>query len=90
MSALGLAVEDWPEDGRHAFATMDGTGDTKTTWDPNNPEEVAIAKRTFDELKAKGYVAYRVDGKNGEKGEVMKEFDPSAARMILAKPMRGG
>ena len=90
MSALGLTVQDWPEDGKHAFAVMGPEGDTKTIWDPEKPDEVENARRTFDTLKKKGYVAYRVQGKDGEKGEVMHEFDPKAARMIMALPMRGG
>jgi hypothetical protein len=89
MSTQGLATQDWPTDGRHAFAVMDGTGDTKTIWDPNSPDEVEHARQTFDSFKAKGYVAYRVQEK-GDKGEVMRAFDPQAKCMILAKPMVGG
>lgn len=68
---------------------MDRTGDTKTIWDKDNATEVEVARETFAKLKKKGYLAYRVK-KDGEKGEVIKEFDPDAEKIILAPPMAGG
>lgn len=72
------------------LAVMSHKGDTKLIWDVNNEPEVASARRTFDELRGKGYVAFRVTGKDGEKGEQITAFDPNAARIILAPQMRGG
>jgi hypothetical protein len=71
------------------LAVLNGEGDFKTIWDSEKPEEVEAAKKTFDDLKKKGYAAYRVK-KNGEKGEVIKEFDPGAEKIILAPLMAGG
>ena len=71
------------------LAVMDGTGDTKTVWDANSPDEVAAAKATFDSLKAKGYYAYSVE-EGGGKGEIVHKFDPSAERLIMAPPIAGG
>ena len=68
---------------------MDRTGDTRTIFDPNNPVEVEAARETFKTLKKKGYIAYSVK-KDGDKGEVMDEFDATAGKSILAPPMRGG
>lgn len=68
---------------------LDHTGDTKTIWDPDKPEEVEQARETFAKLRKKGYMAYSVDRK-GEKGAVLREFDPSAEKMILAPQMVGG
>ena len=68
---------------------MDITGDTKTVWNADRPEEVEAAKAQFDSLKKKGYIAYKVD-KKGEKGEIMREFDSKAESVILSPPMRGG
>lgn len=82
--------QDWPEDGRSAMSIMSLKGDTKVLWDKRNPDEVANARRTFDELKKKGYAAFRVNGKEGEKGEQMATFDPDAERMIMVPPMKGG
>ena len=68
---------------------MDDTGDTKTIWDKNNPEEVEAARVAFLSLKDKGYVAYSVD-KEGEPDSVIQDFDPTAERVIMRPAMVGG
>lgn len=68
---------------------LDATGDTRIIWDPDRPEEVAQAKKTFTELKAKGYLAYAVNRK-GDKGEVLREFNADVEKMILAPQTVGG
>ena len=68
---------------------MDRAGDTKVIWDAASADEVATARRTFDDLRAKGYLAYRVK-KGGEKGEAIRKFDPEAERIILSPAMAGG
>jgi hypothetical protein len=68
---------------------MDLTGDTKTIWNPDNRDEVDQARKTFNDLKAKGYVAYKV-AENGKKAEIMTTFDPAAGKVILSPPMAGG
>lgn len=68
---------------------MDESGDTKVIWDSKNEDEVAAARKTFNDLMKKGYIAYAV-GKDGEKDRVVKEFDETSERLILAKPIRGG
>jgi hypothetical protein len=75
---------------KNEIIVLDHTGDSNHIWDPENEVEVEAAKQLFDSLKKKGYVAYKVEGKKGEKGEVMREWDPDAGRMIMAPPMRGG
>jgi hypothetical protein len=64
-------------------------GDTHLMWDANNEDEVSAMKATFDKLKRKGYLAFAVQAK-GEKGQQVKEFDPKAAKLIMAPPMQGG
>jgi hypothetical protein len=71
------------------MAILDRTGDTKIIWDSANEDEVEEAKRTFKNLKDKGYAAYSVN-KKGDKGEVMKKFDADAERIIMAPPLQGG
>jgi hypothetical protein len=71
------------------LCVLDRTGDTRTIFDPDNPDEVEAARETFHKLKKKGYIAYSVK-KDGEKGEVLTEFDPRAGKIILAPPLRGG
>lgn len=68
---------------------MDRTGDSKTIWNPDSPDEVAAAEVQFNTLKKKGYLAYSVEA-DGGKGRVIKEFDPKAGKIILSPPMAGG
>ncbi len=68
---------------------MDRKGDVRVMWDPARPDEVAAAKKSFDEAKRKGMLAYKVKTKGG-KGEVIRDFDATAGKIILAPPMQGG
>lgn len=68
---------------------LDETGDTKFIWDQAAQAEVDEAKATFERMKKKGYVAYKVDHR-GEKGEVIDRFDPTAEKLIMAPQMKGG
>lgn len=74
---------------KNKLSVMDKTGDTKTTWDPANPVEVEIAKKTFDEFRKKGFLAFKVNV-DGKKGEQLHEFDPNARAIILTPPLAGG
>lgn len=74
---------------RGNLCVLDDTGDSRIQWDPASPEEVAKAQLRFDELKRKGYLAYKVN-KRGDRGEVLQAFDPAAERIILHSPMVGG
>jgi hypothetical protein len=79
-------------EGRCAFAKMDKSGDTKTMWDPDNADEVEIAKLQFDKLVTeKRYSAFRVDDKDpAKKGARMTVFDPEARRIIFVPQLQGG
>jgi hypothetical protein len=68
---------------------LDRGGDTKIIWDSDNPDEVASARRSFDELRGKGFTAYRVDDK-GEGSALIRNFDPTAEKMIFRPAMAGG
>jgi len=72
------------------MSTLDRSGDQRVMWDAGNPDEVAAARRTFDDLTGKGYLAYRAEGKKGHQGTQIREFDPAAERIILVKPSAGG
>ena len=74
----------------HEMCIMDRTGDLKVIWDPDKEDEVEAARKQFNDLRKKGYAAYKVEGKKGDKGEVIREFDPDAGRIILAPAMQGG
>lgn len=65
-------------------------GDTEIKWNKDKSGEVDAAKKHFLDLKAQGYAAYRVDPKNGEKGEKIKEFDAKAEKIVMIPPFAGG
>lgn len=84
-----MAFGDLPA-GRHAMAVMGERGDTKLQWDPTVAAEVEAARRQFEFLtREKRYAAFRME-RNGDRGEMIREFDPQAQRIILAPQMQGG
>ena len=72
------------------IAVLGRQGDVKTVWDKNKPEEVTAACNQFHNLRSKGYLAFEVVDKIGEKGRQIYDFNPNAERIILAAPMQGG
>lgn len=71
------------------LSVMDRTGDTKLIWNSGNADEAAAARKTFTDLKAKGFVAYSVK-KKGARGKALAAFDPDAEKIIMSPPMAGG
>lgn len=69
---------------------LDRTGETRLTWDAENENEVNAVRELFENLKGKGFSAYSVKGKKGEKGELIKEFDPELELIIMSPRMVGG
>jgi hypothetical protein len=61
----------------------------RTIWNPGNDAEVENARRTFDDLKAKDYEAFRVDD-DGDKAGRMPEFDRTAGKVIMVPRLIGG
>jgi len=64
-------------------------GDTKVIWDSESEDEVENARKTFNDLKKKGYSAFSVK-KNGEKGSRLDTFDSEEEKMILTPALQGG
>ena len=75
---------------QHEMAVMDRTGDTKIMWDPDNPDEVSAARKTFDELVGKKKMLAFSVKKSGKQGEQVREFDPKAERLIITPALVGG
>jgi hypothetical protein len=78
---------------KHTMAIIDGSGDTKINWDPDDADSVEAARDTFKKLIKKGHMAYSVHdkGKNlGKKNERITEFDPELENIIFIAPMTGG
>lgn len=72
------------------FQVMGLSGDRKQMWDPNQADEVDDARRSFSNLRKKGFLAYKVNPKDGSKGEQITEFDPAMGAVIFTPPMVGG
>lgn len=68
---------------------LDNTGHSKKTWDSHNADEVADARRSFNDLRAKGFLAYKVN-KDGKQGEQIHAFDPELEAIILSPAPVGG
>lgn len=64
-------------------------GDTKLIWSSENADEVAQARKTFDELTKKGFSAFTVKRMGGQ-GERITKFDPEEEKMILVPQLHGG
>jgi hypothetical protein len=73
----------------HVLHYLNATGDTRTTWDPENADEVAAARAQFDDLKKKGFLAYSVKP-GGAPDKLLRAFDPDAGKIIMKPPMAGG
>lgn len=74
---------------KNEMSVMGNSGDTKVLWDPDNDDEVQCARENFEQLTEKGFAAFSVK-RGGDKGSVIKDFDPEAGKIILVPPMAGG
>ena len=73
------------------LAVIDRTaGDQQVGWDTNSPDEIEQAQATFDSLKAKGYMAYRVTKEGTKTGTQVTKFDPKLERIIMVPALQGG
>ncbi len=77
-------------EGAGVMAVMGQAGDSKHIWDPSKEDEVEAARTLFNFFVAKGYTAWRVVGKEGEKGDKMVAFDGKAGMIIFTPRMVGG
>ena len=84
------ATREWKPGTDGLLEVMGPEGDLKSVWDPDNADETEAAKAQFDSLRAKGYLAFKVEGADGTKGEQITEWNPKAGRIILSPPMAGG
>lgn len=79
------------EQERHTISVMGPQGDIEISWNPNEPIEVANAKRTFEEMTGgKKYAAFKMR-EGGQKGEQIRGgFNPNDKRILLVPPIAGG
>jgi len=79
------------EETKSVLHIMSKEGDTRIMWDPRIPAEVTAAKAAFDAAKKGGMLAYAVDPDTGDKtGTVIRDFDETAGKIIMAPQLVGG
>jgi hypothetical protein len=64
-------------------------GDLRVQWKKGSAKDVEAARKMFDELKSKGWIAFSVRA-TGRKGKMMTEFDEDAEKVIMMPPPVGG
>jgi hypothetical protein len=69
-----------------SIAHLDHNGDTKYTWNRNNPIECDAAKEHFDTLRGKGFLVFKITRLGGTKGQPVKEFSPKAGGYLYTAP----
>jgi hypothetical protein len=68
-------------------------GDFRIPWDPASPEQVENARQAFTDLRASGYLIYRVGARRrGREPDrtAVTTFDADAGQLIAVRPNRGG
>lgn len=76
------------EPGMHRFIIPSPRGHDEIQWNPNDPGHVAAAKERFQKEKLRGMTFYRKDAEG--KDEIVREFDPKDATLVVLAPMVGG
>ena len=67
------------------IAHLNQEGDTKYTWDRKNKVECEAAKEHFDNLRKKGFLAFKV-GFLGFRGKVTSEFNAETGALLFTAP----
>ena len=68
---------------------MDRNGDSRHAFDVSDEASVAIADERFRELTGKGFRAVAL-GKNGNPGELIREFDATVEQTLFVPQLQGG
>lgn len=62
-------------------------GDTRYSWDRTNQIECEAAREHFEDLKKRGFLAFKVNRATGAKQKKpAKEFDPKAGKYVYLSP----
>jgi hypothetical protein len=61
-----------------------GAADRRVFWDRDNRDEVEAARKQSEELRGKGFLAFRPESEGaGREGQVLERCDPTAERITL-------
>ena len=67
---------------------LDPNGHTSTSWNPDDAEQVARARRTYEALMRRGYRAFGLE-RDGA-GHSQQGFDPMEKETLLVPPIHAG
>ena len=70
------------------LAVMGPKGDAEIHWDSEDEESIDAAKKMFEDLIEKGYMAYRCTDVG--KGEQIRKFDSDLEEIVMTPPVGGG
>lgn len=73
----------------HKWHELNQEGDTTVEWDPDDSNQVEMVKKSFNDMKAKGYRFFEKK-KGGEPGRRIDVFDPSIEKMVMVKQIVAG
>jgi hypothetical protein len=85
-----LDVEVIKRPRRAELSILGPQGDTTLTWDPAKPIEVETARAKYGELVKQGYTGFELAKGSQEKGELIREFNPRAERILMVPQAAGG
>jgi hypothetical protein len=88
LETMEVDLDEIPED-LSAIGVMNGRGHTSHVWKKSDEKQVEEARQLFTTLTAAGYRAFHMK-KSGKQGDLMKDFDPEAKRMLFMPPFAGG
>lgn len=68
---------------------MDRSGDTRHEFDPADVTAVTDAEQRFRELTGRGFRAVAL-GKDGNRGKLLRQFDPTVEQTLFIPQLQGG
>lgn len=71
------------------MSIMDASGHKELKWNTGKPEEIAVAKATFDRLTERGYTGFGSE-KKSEPKHLMKTFDSTLEEIVMVPRTVGG
>lgn len=65
-------------------------GDKKLIWRADDPDSKTKAIDEFKKKLSMGWLAFKLDPKHPSKGQMIREFDETASKIVLTPPPGGG
>lgn len=82
---LSILVDSEPNLG--TISHLNHEGDTAYSWDRKNKAECDAAKEHFDALRAKGFLAFKVNRCGCKQKKPTSDFDSKAGKYIYTAPV---